>query len=135
MTPNQTDSVRAAIPEDPRIREIERIDRVARLLDARFPIPGTRLRFGLDSIVGLIPGVGDLATAVPSTWMLWRGWKHGIPKRSLARMGANIGIDLAVGSIPLVGDLFDLGFKSNLRNADILRTELSRPHHGGPPAE
>src|SRR6056297_1537178 len=110
-------------------QEIERIDRLAKLLDARFRVPGTPIRFGLDSIVGLIPGVGDLAMAAPSAWMIWRGWQLGVRRRGLVRMGVNTGVDLAVGSIPILGDLFDLGFKANLRNAGILRSELGR---GGP---
>ncbi len=109
---------------------MDRIDRMARLLDARFRVPGTPIRFGLDSIVGLIPGVGDIAMAVPSAWMIWRGWRLGVRRRGLVRMGVNTGIDLAVGTIPILGDLFDLGFKANLRNADILRSELGRGGSG-----
>jgi len=113
--------------QDTRQSEIERIDRMAELLDARYRIPGTPIRFGLDTIVGLIPGVGDIAVAAPSAWMIWRGYKLGVRKRGLVRMGVNTGIDLAVGAIPVLGDLFDLGFKANLRNANILRDELGRP--------
>jgi len=119
-------------PLDPeRLREIARIDRLAHLLDNRFRLPGTRIRFGLDSIVGLIPGVGDIATSGPSVWMIMRGWQLGARRRVLIRMTGNSAIDFVVGSIPLVGDLFDVGFKANLRNAALLRRELTRPQGGG----
>lgn len=98
-------------------------------LDSRFRIPGTGIRFGLDSVLGLVPGVGDAATTVPAAYMLYRAHRMGVPKTVLARMGWNVAIDLVVGAIPLVGDLFDLGFKANRRNVDLLRR-----HFGHPPA-
>ncbi len=107
--------------------ELARIDRLARLLDAQFRFPGTNFRFGLDSMIGLIPGIGDTLTALPSAYMIWRGYKMGLPGYTLGRMAANTGIDYVIGSIPLVGDLFDLGFKANLRNAEILREGLTLP--------
>lgn len=113
--------------EPERMREIARIDRLAHLLDNRFGLPGTRIRFGLDSIVGLIPGIGDAATTVPSAWMIMRGWQLGARRSVLLRMTGNVAVDFVVGSIPLVGDLFDVGFKANLRNAALLRKEILRP--------
>jgi hypothetical protein len=110
-----------------RQREIERIDRLAELLDSRFRIPGIGIRFGLDTAVGLIPGVGDALVALPSGWMIWRAYEMGLPKRKVARMAWNTALDFGIGSIPLVGDIFDLGFKSNLRNARILREGLHLP--------
>ncbi len=116
-------SATVAAPEtDP---EIARLDRLAVLLDARYRIPGTRIRFGVDSLIGLIPGIGDTAAALPSAYMIWRGYQRGVPRRVLARMAANTGIDYVVGAIPLVGDLFDVGFKANLRNAALMRTALT----------
>ncbi len=105
-------------------RELAQLDRLAKTLDSRFRLPGTSIRFGLDSIVGLIPGIGDTLTAAPSAWIIWRGHKMGIGKRHLARMIANTGIDYVIGSIPVIGDIFDVGFKANLRNLTILREEL-----------
>lgn len=120
-------------PPDPeRERELARLDRLAHLLDARFRLPGTGIRFGLDGLLGLIPGVGDVATTAPSAWMIVRGWQLGARRRVLVRMAGNTAIDFVVGSIPLVGDLFDVGFKANLRNAALLRGELLRPPRGGP---
>ena len=107
--------------------DLDRLDWLARLLDSRYRVPGTRIRFGLDSIVGLIPGVGDTLVAVPSVWMIWEGYRFGVPRRLLTRMAINTGVDYVIGSIPLVGDLFDLGFKANLRNAALLREALAAP--------
>ncbi|MAM62302.1 DUF4112 domain-containing protein [Maritimibacter sp. UBA3975] len=104
--------------------DLARVERVARLLDTRYGLPGTRLRFGLDSLIGLIPGVGDTAMMLPSLWMIAVGWKHGVPAGTLVRMGGNAAIDYVIGSIPLAGDLFDLVFKSHRRNAALLREAL-----------
>ena len=106
--------------------ELARLEQLADLLDARFRLPGTPIRFGLDSIVGLIPGIGDIAVTVPSAWMVWRGYRMGLRKRHLTRMGINTAVDYVIGSIPLIGDIFDVGFKANLRNAAILREELEK---------
>ncbi|WP_306118848.1 MULTISPECIES: DUF4112 domain-containing protein [unclassified Roseitalea] len=106
-------------------RELVRLDRLADTLDSRFRIPGTPIRFGLDTLVGLVPGIGDTLVAAPSAWMIWRGHKMGVRRHRLAQMAANTGIDYVIGSIPLVGDIFDLGFKANLRNMAILRKELT----------
>ena len=106
--------------------DLERVERLARLMDARYGIPGTRFRFGLDSLLGLVPGVGDTLALAPSAWMVWRAWHHGVPRNKLAKMAVNTGVDYVVGSIPVVGDLFDFGFKANLRNAAILREHLQQ---------
>ena len=103
---------------------IARLDRLADRLDARFTILG--IPVGWDSILGLIPGVGDLATAGPGVWMIWEGFRMGARRRSLVRMAANTGVDAVLGGIPLIGDAFDLFFKSHRRNIDILKRELAR---------
>lgn len=121
-----TDTALATIPTDHDLdRELARIDRLAEALDARFSVPGTPIRFGWDTLIGLVPGIGDTLVAAPSAWMIWRGHKLGVRKRRLAHMALNTGADFVIGSIPVVGDLFDIGFKANLRNARILRRELS----------
>ncbi len=112
------------IDDAEKIADLARVERVARLLDTRYGIPGTRLRFGLDSLVGLIPGVGDTAMMLPSLWMIAVGWKHGVPTGTLVRMVGNAAIDYVIGSIPLAGDLFDLFFKSHRKNAVLLREAL-----------
>ncbi|MEM5471763.1 DUF4112 domain-containing protein [Hoeflea sp. AS60] len=105
-------------------QELVRLDRLARTLDSRFVLPGTSIRFGLDTIVGLIPGIGDTLMAAPSAWMIWRGHKMGVSKWHLARMAGNTGLDYVIGAIPIIGDIFDVGFKANLRNVAILREQL-----------
>jgi len=95
-------------------------------LDSKFRIPGTSRTIGLDGIVGLIPGVGDVLTSGVSAIFVLDGWRSGIRKRAMLRMIANIGIDTVVGMIPLVGDLFDFAFKSNVKNLRILRAERER---------
>ncbi|MFD0859606.1 DUF4112 domain-containing protein [Roseovarius aquimarinus] len=106
-------------------RDLDRIDRVARLMDAQFTLPLIRVPIGLDGLIGLIPGIGDAVVFLPSAWMLERGWHHGARKRVLLRMATNSGIDFVVGAIPLVGDLFDIGYKANLKNAALLRAEFA----------
>lgn len=105
-------------------RELARLDHLAGILDSSFRLPGTSIRFGLDSIVGLVPGIGDTLVAAPSIWMIWRGHVMGVGKLPLARMAANVGVDYVVGAIPLLGDVFDVGFKANLRNMAILRKAM-----------
>ncbi|TWU46819.1 DUF4112 domain-containing protein [Rubripirellula reticaptiva] len=103
---------------------LRRVQRVARLMDSSMTIPGTSIRFGLDSAFGLIPGVGDIGTAAVGGWILLQAHQSGLRKRQLARMAANIAVDLTIGSVPLVGDLFDVYWKSNLRNARLLEEHL-----------
>lgn len=104
--------------------EIARMDSLARHLDAKFRLPLTRFRFGWDSIIGLIPGIGDALVAAPSAYMVYRGHQLGARRRALLKMSANTGLDFILGSIPLVGDIIDFGFKANLRNSAILKQEL-----------
>lgn len=108
-----------------RQRELERLDRLARMLDARFGLPGTRFSFGWDSILGLVPGIGDALTFAPSAWLVWRANELGVPRTTLAKMAFNTGVDTVIGAIPIVGDLFDAAFKANLRNVELLRAHLS----------
>lgn len=102
------------------------LERYEYWLDNKFKVPGLDYRIGLDGIIGLIPGVGDLVTSGVSAIFVLDGWKSGIRKRALAKMVANIGIDTVVGAIPFVGDLFDFAFRSNVKNLRILREERAR---------
>lgn len=105
--------------------EIENLDRLSTLLDSRFRIPGTPIRFGWDSILGLIPGAGDLASLGPSAYLIYKGYRLGARKRTIIRMTANTGLDFIVGAVPILGDVFDLAFKANNRNFALLRKELA----------
>ena len=89
-----------------------------------FEIPGTRIRLGLDPILGLLPGLGDLLTTLVSLYILGRARHNGVPRVTLARMAANIAIDLALGSLPVLGDVFDVFWKSNVKNVALLRRHL-----------
>ena len=90
------------------------------LLDSAFQVPGTQMRFGIDPIVGLIPGVGDLVTGFFSVMILLHSLRLKIPKVVVARMLVNTALDLAAGAIPILGDLFDAGYKANLKNLRLL---------------
>lgn len=105
----------------PRDAELDRLDRLAHGMDAAFRIPGTRLRIGADSIIGLVPGIGDALALAPAAWIIWRARQLGVPRSLQAQMVGNAAIDGLIGSIPLVGDLFDVGWKANLRNVRLLR--------------
>lgn len=114
------------LPDAVDATRIDRLERIATLMDSAIGIPGTRLRIGLDSIVGLVPGIGDTLALAPSAYIIGSAWQMGVPKRRLARMAANTGIDLVIGSIPLLGDIFDVGYKANLKNVAILRDHVSQ---------
>jgi hypothetical protein len=103
---------------------MQRVARLAHWLDDRFRIPGTRRRIGLDGLVGLIPGIGDTATALIASYIVLEAARLGVPKGTIARMLANVGIDYLLGLVPLAGDLADFAWKANRRNASMLRDHL-----------
>ncbi|MGK7654684.1 DUF4112 domain-containing protein [Roseovarius sp. B08] len=107
-----------------RTARLDRLDRMARTLDTKFRLPVLGVPVGWDSILGLIPGLGDLVTVGPGAWMILEGHRMGARKRVLGRMALNTGIDTVLGGIPLLGDAFDLFFKSHRRNVALLRREL-----------
>jgi len=104
--------------------EIARLETIARWLDSHFRIPGTNIRFGLDSIFGLVPVLGDGASAIPAIYLIVRARQLGAPARVVARMIMNFLVDVTIGSIPFIGDMFDVGFKSNRRNVELLSAHL-----------
>jgi hypothetical protein len=97
------------------------------LLDEAFVVPGTSIRFGLDGIIGLVPGLGDVLAGLLSLIIPLAGWVRGVPYVTLARMAANLGIGVLVGSIPFFGDLFDIAWKANRRNYRLLCRHLVEP--------
>lgn len=105
---------------------LKRLQTVANLLDSAFVIPGTKQRVGIDAIIGLIPGFGDVATTLLSSYIIWEARNLGVSKLALTRMLANLGVHAAVGSIPVLGDMFDAFFRVNQRNMRILRSQLER---------
>ena len=103
----------------------KRVRLLSRLLDEQFRIPGTTYRVGLDGLLGFIPGIGDAAGALLSTYILYEAIRLGTPKALLCRMIANIGIDAVGGAIPVVGDIFDMAWKANKKNAALLHAYLA----------
>jgi hypothetical protein len=100
---------------------------LARLLDTAIGVPGTRVRLGLDAVLGLIPGAGDTAAALLSGYIVLTAVKKGAPRAVVLRMLANVGIDTLVGSVPVLGDLFDVAYKSNIRNVELLERYSAEP--------
>ena len=105
---------------------LHELQRYARFLDSSFRIPGTTIRFGLDPIVGLIPGIGDAAGLVLGSWILLRARQHGVGRGTLMRMLGNMVFEAVVGSVPVLGDAFDVWFKANRRNVALLESYLRR---------
>lgn len=105
----------------------KKLDQLAWLLDNSIKIPGTSWKIGLDGILGLIPGVGDLAAGGLSTYILYQAVKMKVPRTILARMALNILLESVMGVIPVVGDVFDFMFKANQRNVDLMRKYLLNP--------
>jgi hypothetical protein len=102
----------------------EELDRLAHWLDSVFEIPGVKLRFGLDALLGLLPGLGDTASAIASIYILQASTRFGVSRITIARMTLNIIVDLVFGVIPIVGDIFDVYWKANRQNVDLLRRHL-----------
>lgn len=99
----------------------ESLETLSRYLDGLFKVPGTGWKFGLDALIGLIPNVGDISTALVSFYILVAGVRYGVPKITLVRMAFNIGLDYVIGAIPFIGDAFDFFWKANKQNMDLIR--------------
>jgi Domain of unknown function (DUF4112) len=108
-----------------RAERIARIDALATLLDTAFIVPGTNIRFGLDALIGLVPGVGDAITTLMSLYIVREARALGVPRVLIARMLANVAIDGVIGAIPLVGDVFDVAWRANRRNFVLLQKHLA----------
>jgi hypothetical protein len=111
-----------------RLVRLRRMRGLARLMDTALRIPGTRFSFGADSVIGFVPGVGDFAGAAISLYIVNEARRLGVPNDKLFKMLVNIGFDAAAGSVPLVGDLFDVYFKSNRRNLDLVLEHFGLDH-------
>ncbi|MBF9234390.1 DUF4112 domain-containing protein [Microvirga alba] len=122
------ETVKAAGPS--RADAIARVTLVATLLDNAFYIPGLKRRVGLDAVIGLAPGVGDLIAAALGGYIIWEARRLGLPRRKIARMMANLAFDTAIGAIPVAGDAFDIFFKSNMRNLRIIQEHFRLPKRG-----
>ncbi|HEX2725985.1 MAG TPA: DUF4112 domain-containing protein, partial [Beijerinckiaceae bacterium] len=109
-----------------RADSVARLELLSRLLDSAFLIPGTNQRVGLDAIIGLIPGVGDLVSTALSSYIIWEARQLGLPRWKIARMVGNVAADTVLGAIPFAGDVFDVFFRANRRNMRIVREHLER---------
>jgi hypothetical protein len=107
--------------------ELRRARALAHLLDDLLPIPGTRLRIGLDPILGLVPGLGDWISWVLSGHLLWCAWRLGVSASTLARMTGHVAVDALFGLVPLLGDLFDVVWRANDRNLRLLERHVADP--------
>jgi hypothetical protein len=101
--------------------EAARLARLAWLLDSSIPIPGTGFRIGLDALIGLVPGIGDLIGVLLSSYIVKEAWRMGAPKSMLLRMAFNVAVEGVIGAVPFLGDLFDMAWKANQRNLRLLR--------------
>ncbi len=123
----QNTELKLVQPRDTPVEIEQSLDQLSRWMDGLFRIPGTGWRFGLDAIVGLVPGIGDTATTLVSLYILAAGVRYRVSKATLLRMGANIAVDYLIGAIPFVGDLFDAYWKSNQMNVELLRRRATVP--------
>lgn len=105
---------------------MRRLEWLSLVLDDRYAVPGTKFRFGWDTLIGLVPVVGDSMTTLMSTYFMWEASRLGISKWTLWRMLGNVGVDFIVGAVPLIGDLCDVAWRANRKNLKILKQELAR---------
>jgi hypothetical protein len=118
--PGRVTRLRSLTPgQEQRLRALRH---VSRLLDSAFQLPGTTFRFGLDPILGLVPGIGDLVSPIFTIGILWQAHDLGLPRVVLLRMLGNVAIDALVGAVPVLGDAFDFAWKSNDMNMALLET-------------
>lgn len=111
-----------------RLRRLRRLSTIARLMDTAIGIPGTRLRFGADSVFGLVPVIGDAGGALVGLYMVNEARRMGVPSDKLARMIGNVAADAVVGAVPVAGDIFDVFFKSHRRNLEIVLDHFGLDH-------
>lgn len=111
-----------------RLRRLKRISRIARLMDTAVRIPGTGIRFGADSVLGLVPGIGDAAGGLVGLYIINEARRLGLPAHKLLKMAGNVGLDALVGSVPVLGDVFDVYFKSHRRNAQMILDHFGEDH-------
>ncbi|MGF1591128.1 MAG: DUF4112 domain-containing protein [Pleurocapsa sp.] len=107
------------------VSKISKLRRISRLLDNAIAIPGTKIRFGLDPILGLLPGGGDTITGGIAAYIVVEAARMGVPREILGKMVGNIIIDSFAGTIPVIGDLFDVGWKANIKNMELLEEHLN----------
>ena len=110
-----------------KLATLNRLRKFSRLLDSAIGIPGTKFRFGLDPILGLIPGAGDFLGTALSAYLVVEAARLGVPKETLVKMVSNIVLESAVGTVPVIGDLFDAAWKANTKNFELVEAHLNIP--------
>ncbi len=120
VSPSEPEVLRPRVQRGSELFSDRNLDLLSHLLDDFLRIPGTQIRFGLDGIIGLIPGIGDVLGAMASWIIILAAWLRGVPKVTLARMLANVAIETVVGTVPVLGDAFDIAWKANRKNFALL---------------
>ena len=129
LDPQEFDRAMSQLPIGRDIASVRRrVEAMEALLERAFPLPGTSRRIGLDSILGLVPVLGDLITAAMGAWLIWEAKNLGMSRFHLARMTGNVAFDTAIGFVPLLGDAVDFLFRSNTRNLRIVKRWLDKNH-------
>ncbi|HEX8617082.1 MAG TPA: DUF4112 domain-containing protein [Thermoanaerobaculia bacterium] len=113
-------------PDEKLPPDLVALRRFAHVMDEAFAIPGTNIRVGLDAVLGLIPGIGDVTGALLSTWIIAGALRHRVPMRVILRMVFNVAIDLIFGAIPVAGDVFDFLYEENMKNMRLLEKHRDR---------
>lgn len=127
--PDEPQIVGISLPTGTDVQSIsQRVEAMEMLLERSFKVPGTNFPIGLDSIIGLIPVLGDIVTTALGAYIVWAARNLGLPKCKLWRMAGNIAVDTAIGAVPLVGDAADVLFRSNTRNLRIIKKHLDKHH-------
>ena len=124
MQPPTPSSPSESAGSNRRTTSINRLRTLSRLLDEAIAIPGTNYRIGLDPLIGLLPGGGDLVSSILSAYMVVEAARLGVPKESLVRMVVNIILDTLAGTVPVVGDLFDVAWKANVKNLELIESHM-----------
>ena len=114
------------ISDPDRYRQFERLRQIAELLDGQFRVPGTNVEFGLDALIGMVPGIGDILSGGISLWLIREARRLGAPRWLVARMMWNVAVDVTVGIVPVVGDVFDMAWKANRKNMELLKRHMLR---------
>ena len=114
---------------DTRSAALHRLRSLAHLLDNAIPIPGTSYRIGIDPIVGLLPGGGDLVMAAFSVYIVWESARLGLPRSTVIQMVSNLVLDTVTGTVPVAGDLLDVTWKANIKNIRLLEAHIDSPQH------
>lgn len=127
--PRRPETIAFALPSGTDPASVRaRVTAMEKLLERSFTLPGVNMPIGLDALIGLVPVLGDIVTTAMGAYIVWEARNLGLPKWKLARMGANVLFDTAIGAIPLIGDAADLVFRSNSKNLKILLRHIEKHH-------